>query len=799
MNNNLSQGLRFGVFILLAIELTLLSYAAQRKFTVRDDVELTSFNSASSEQAPVVFSPNRLFVAVYSERGLLDRDRPESTVRIYKIEDVRRSLKGAADQVAPRPFWVISKVTYKDGPIISNLRWLKDSSALAFLARTSTGEQQLFLADISKQTLLALSRPDEDVTAFDIQDSKNYVYTVVSAEIRKRAVSDSQAVAIVGNGREFDTLIDPGLEWRNYDFEFDLSNLFVVINGRKTLVRSSASGEPIVVYRYGERALSLSPDGHRVATILPVADIPAAWEELFPPPIPGYSIRIRAGTQDLHAFDGRRYVGQYSILEIPSGKIDFQTNAPIGEAGGWWLTSKSDNDIGPLLTADWSFDGAFVMLSNTYLSPGGNASSYPKVPCIAVVDLIKKSVACLEELSSPLLKTGTAEKRSRSYIRSLHFQPHSHVVEAEYLLPVDRAEIRNYTQAANDEWRRSIRDFPPHETNDLTVYVKQDLNEPAVLVAADTRRNVSRIILDPNPQLKEIALGDASVFEWVDRLGHNWRGGLYKPSDYIAGKRYPLVIQTHGFLEHVFRPNGMYPSGFAARELAAEGILVLQVPYCSNIGTPEEGVCNVAEYEGAVTKLNQLGIIDPDRVGIIGFSRSGYWVLDAIENSTTRFRAAAIIDGYTAGYMQYMIKIDFQGNVIPHDLDTIMGAAPFDGGLIQWLHKSPLFSVDKVKTPLRITAIGRHSVVEMWEPYAALRYLDHPVELIAQRDGTHILTNPTEQFVAQQGTVDWFRFWLKGEEDAVPEKAEQYARWRGLRDLQNANAETSSGGGSTGQ
>ncbi|MCU1315248.1 MAG: hypothetical protein JWN63_570 [Candidatus Acidoferrum typicum] len=798
MNNNLSQKLRCGLFIVLAIDLTFSSYAAQRKFTVRDDIELTSFNSASSEQDPVVFSPNRLFVAVYSERGLLDRDRPESTVRIYKIEEVRRFLKGAADQIAPQPFWVISKSTYKDGPIISNLRWLRDSSGLAFLAKTNAGEQQLFLADVSKQTLLAMSRPDEEVTAFDIRDSANYVYTVVSPEIRKRAVTESQSVSIVGNGREFDTLIDPGLEWRNYDFEFDLSNLYAVINGRKTLVRSSSSGEPMVLYRYGERALSLSPDGHHVATVLPVPVIPPAWEELFPPPIPGYSIRIRAGTQDLRAFDGRRYVGEYSVIEIPSGKLDFQTNAPVGEAGGWWLTSKSHNDIGPLLTADWSSDGVLVMLSNTYLSPGENSSSYPKPPCIAIADLIKNSVTCLEELSSPL-RTGTAEDGSRFYISSLHFQSHSHQAEVEYALPGDRAEIRDYTQAANGEWRRTITDLQSHERNDLTVYIKQDLNEPAVLVAADTRRNICRIVLDPNPQLREIALGDASAFEWVDRLGQKWRGGLYKPPDYTPGKRYPLVIQTHGFLEHVFRPNGMYPSGFAARELAAEGILVLQVPYCSNIGTSEEALCNVAEYEGAVTRLSELGIIDPDRVGIIGFSRSGYWVLDAIENSTVRFRAAAITDGYTAGYMQYMMKVDFQGNVIPHDLDSVIGTAPFGGGLIQWLHKSPLFNMEKVKTPMRITAIGRHSVLEMWEPYAALQYLHRPVELIAQRDGTHVLTNPAEEFVSQQGTLDWFRFWLKDEEDAVPEKAEQYARWRALRNLQNANADTSSGGGSTAQ
>jgi len=36
--------------------------------------------------------------------------------------------------------------------------------------------------------------------------------------------------------------------------------------------------------------------------------------------------------------------------------------------------------------------------------------------------------------------------------------------------------------------------------------------------------------------------------------------------------------------------------------------------------------------------------------------------------------------------------------------------------------------------------------------------------------------------VSQQGNVDWFCFWLKGEEDSNPAKDNQYARWRKLRD-----------------
>jgi len=41
--------------------------------------------------------------------------------------------------------------------------------------------------------------------------------------------------------------------------------------------------------------------------------------------------------------------------------------------------------------------------------------------------------------------------------------------------------------------------------------------------------------------------------------------------------------------------------------------------------------------------------------------------------------------------------------------------------------------------------------------------------------------------LSQQGNVDWFCFWLKGEEDPAPAKVEQYARWRDLRKLQQEN------------
>jgi hypothetical protein len=56
-----------------------------------------------------------------------------------------------------------------------------------------------------------------------------------------------------------------------------------------------------------------------------------------------------------------------------------------------------------------------------------------------------------------------------------------------------------------------------------------------------------------------------------------------------------------------------------------------------------------------------------------------------------------------------------------------------------------------------------------------------PVDLIYFPHGTHIHQKPLERLESQQGSVDWFRFWLQGYEDPDPAKRAQYKRWRALQ------------------
>jgi dipeptidyl aminopeptidase/acylaminoacyl peptidase len=313
--------------------------------------------------------------------------------------------------------------------------------------------------------------------------------------------------------------------------------------------------------------------------------------------------------------------------------------------------------------------------------------------------------------------------------------------------------------------------------------VRQGLNDLPVLAALDSKTKTSRVIWDPNPQLDDIALGNATVYRWKDKDGRDWKGGLFKPVPYIAGRRYPLVIQTHGFSETEFRPSGIFPTAFAARALAAAGLVVLQVHDCDIRETPEEGLCNVVGYEAAVSELVKAGLVDSARIGIIGFSRTCFYVMKALTMSRLHIKAASITDGVMGGYLQYMTDVDVTG--FSDDADAIVGARPFAEGLQQWTRQSPVFNMDKVSAALQVVAEGRSDLTFMWEPYAAMRYLHKPVDLILLNNAQHVLTNPAARLASQGGSVDWFRFWLQDYEDPDPAKAEQYQRWRELRKLRD--------------
>jgi len=350
-----------------------------------------------------------------------------------------------------------------------------------------------------------------------------------------------------------------------------------------------------------------------------------------------------------------------------------------------------------------------------------------------------------------------------------------------------------YKRPRDGAWRAAAQTKGELEAwhNGIQVTVKEDLNQPPVLVASN--KETSRMIWDPSPQLKGFDLGEVSLYRWKVKDGREIEGDLYKPANYKPGQRYPLVIQTHGNYADRFRTSGEFTTGFAAQELAAVGIAVLQVAENCVIGglTPNEGPCAVSVYESAVNQLASEGLVDPEKVGIIGFSRTCFYVVETLTmKSTLRLKAASVTDGILVDYFQALLRPS------PGNSEALIGGPPFGEGLKLWLERSPSFNLHKVIAPVLVmSAMGgeQNGALGMWGLYAGLYSQKKPVDYILLKTNEHAITNPAERMASQGTNVDWFRFWLTEKEDPDPAKAEQYKRWNGLRELQAENEKKSGG------
>lgn len=78
------------------------------------------------------------------------------------------------------------------------------------------------------------------------------------------------------------------------------------------------------------------------------------------------------------------------------------------------------------------------------------------------------------------------------------------------------------------------------------------------------------------------------------------------------------------------------------------------------------------------------------------------------------------------------------------------------------------------------------NIAGLWDWYVGLRRLGKPVENWFLPDGVHDVFKIGERINTTQLLVDWFRFWLKDEEDPDAEKIDRYSRWRRFREKQMA-------------
>lgn len=323
------------------------------------------------------------------------------------------------------------------------------------------------------------------------------------------------------------------------------------------------------------------------------------------------------------------------------------------------------------------------------------------------------------------------------------------------------------------------------QTTPLLAEIREDLNHPPALVITDTKTKLEKLSWPIEPKLEAAHLGRVSVITWKDNRGVTWKGRLYYPLDYDSARKYPLVVQTHGMAPAIkFSMTGIsesYGNVFAAIPLSQSGMFVLQVEDHPGVDQNMEALNQASAYEVGIGYLKARNLIDASRVGISGFSRSGWYVESALAFGGFPYAAAIVSANVNYSYDEAVANI-----FDPKVLTLAIGAYPNGVGMAKWLENSPTFSASRFRTPLKIELAQDlyTSAIGHWDLFMRLRREQLPVEMTLlpnANKGSHPLQNPGMRFQSEQGAVDWFRFWLQGYEDPDPDKKTQYARWHELR------------------
>lgn len=751
----------FGILLISTVSAATSVAAAQSdRFTVADSIEMTHFNDPSGrplEPPTWNLSPNGQSVLIVTTKGLLPTDEVESTLWKLSVGEAEQYLNGTTSTAPHMSRLYTTKgqlrafQTNSNGSLITNVRWAKDSRAAYLLVEQPGGVRELARVWVATRKSERISKLGYSVQDYDI-DSKGVLY---SAEISERPgnVKKQDVVESVRGSSIFE-LLWPTLRPQRSLFRVDARDTKLLI-----------SAPP---YSGLGRTVFASPDATKAISLVPVGKTPEFWKE-YTPSAPSGSF--------YHQGHSLFPVLEYQLIDLNTGAHRPLFGTPSG------ATSYSDR-----LRVVWSPRSAHALVTNTFLPLADQTPAERearRIPCAAAyVDIRSGNASCIM-----FTRLSNGNNHGDPWMLSdIAFGSTDHDVVIK-LLWYGRFKTECYSMG-NGVWAKNPDSTcPPHDSRteapelkahmQLHFELKQNLNQPPVLWAVDNSTSRRKMIWDPNPQLMNKLSAKASIYHWQASDGERWTGGLILPVGYTPGIRYPLVIQTHGFNPDEFLADGAWSTANAARPLASAGFVVLQIEdKHEQSQTMGEARIHVNGYAAAIDQLSKENLIDPKRVGIIGFSRTCWFVEQSLIESPQRFAAAVIADGVDQSYMQYML---LRPNISSMEAERYSGGKPIGSLLENWITSAPNFRLSNLQTPLRIQAIGPASLLLEWELYASLNIQDKPVDMTYLPLGQHVLQSPAELMESEQGDVDWFRYWLEGEEDLSSEKRSQYERWQELR------------------
>jgi dipeptidyl aminopeptidase/acylaminoacyl peptidase len=263
--------------------------------------------------------------------------------------------------------------------------------------------------------------------------------------------------------------------------------------------------------------------------------------------------------------------------------------------------------------------------------------------------------------------------------------------------------------------------------------------------------------------IAELDLGVTEEIEFKSKDGTNVHGLLTYPVGYVKGTKVPLLLRIHG------GPNGQdqHTLSIERQFFAANGYAVLAVNYRGSSGRGQKfsraifadwGNYEVQDLQAGVDHVIKMGVADPDRLGVGGWSYGGI-LTDYMIASDNRFKAATSGAGtaFTVAFYgtdQYIIQYDYEIGPPwnPKAWETYVKIS------------YPFLHADRIQTPTLFLGGERDFNVPIQggqQMYQALRSLGIDTQLVIYPNENHGIQRPSYQRDRLERYLAWYEKYVK--------------------------------------
>ena len=243
----------------------------------------------------------------------------------------------------------------------------------------------------------------------------------------------------------------------------------------------------------------------------------------------------------------------------------------------------------------------------------------------------------------------------------------------------------------------------------------------------------------------------------------NVQGWLLYPANYDPAKKYPLIVYVHGGPSSATLPH--WPGvGYGPVPFAALGYFVLMPNPRGSYGQGEAftqanrkdfGYGDLRDILAGVDAVTRSHNIDPQRVGLTGWSYGGFMTMFAV-TQTNRFRAAVAGAGI-ANWQSYYAQNSIDQWMIP-----FMGASVYDDPGV-YAKMSAVNFIHSVKTPTLAVVGDRDGecpAPQSFEFWHALKAQHVPTQLVVYPNEGHGFVDPEHQRDVIARALAWFQKYM---------------------------------------